>query len=299
MGDRLALARVARLSSRGLYRYLSPLLREPPLSITTDVYLRTLFRHLAADPGQPLPLRLAAGDLEAVLSVISGSGSEADSDGLPAATLDPILSRRVQILQEALAAAAGVEPPSYPEPGGTRVERAPAEGAPTRQGAEPGHPVSEAVPVAASLPVVIWVPHIRSPFNLGNILRTAAAYGVRGVAVGESAPDLDHPRVRRAAMGGGQMVPVLRGGPEHFSGTEGMPVIALETGGTRIDDFPFPEEGVLVVGHEELGVPEETLARASREHRVVTIPHFGEKSSLNVGVAAGIALSWWLSRRQR
>jgi len=182
MGDRLALARVARLSSRGLYRYLSPLLRETPLSITTDVYLRTLFRHLAADPGQPLLLRLAAGDLEAVLSVISASGSEADSDGdrLPAATLDPILSRRVQILQEALAAVAGAEPPSYAEPGGTKVERAPAEGAPTLQDAEPGHPVSEAAPVAASLPVVIWVPHIRSPFNLGNILRTAAAYGSPG-----------------------------------------------------------------------------------------------------------------------
>jgi tRNA G18 (ribose-2'-O)-methylase SpoU len=54
---------------------------------------------------------------------------------------------------------------------------------------------------------------------------------------------------------------------------------------------------VLVVGHEELGVPVARLRSAQDEKQVITIPHEGCKESLNVGVAAGIALSWWTIRR--
>jgi TrmH family RNA methyltransferase len=271
MGDRLALARVARLSPRELYRYLAPMLDRHPGSVSTDAYLRAILRELAGDAGRPPFLRLAAADVETIQTLLERGDAQP-----PTETLASGLLRRLRVLEEALAAAAGVEPVSH---------AGPPLAAPDLAGDVP------------SLPVVIWVPHIRSPFNLGNIIRTAAAYGVQGVVIGESAPDLGNPRVRRAAMGGDRMVPIVRGVPELLPAAAGLPVIALETGGTDIDGFAFPEKGILVVGHEELGVPEEALDRAIRDDRVVTIPHFGGKSSLNVGVAAGIALSWWAARR--
>ena len=42
-----------------------------------------------------------------------------------------------------------------------------------------------------------------------------------------------------------------------------LPVFALETGGTPIEEFDFPERGVVIIGSEELGVSPEALARAT------------------------------------
>lgn len=163
----------------------------------------------------------------------------------------------------------------------------------------------------AALPVVLYVPHLRSPYNLGGMIRTAAAFGMPGVVVGEQTPDLAHPRVVRAAMGGADYVAVRRGTIEDAWGiiaedarranreTESsfgsLPgtvasTIALETGGTVLPNVTFPRSGVLIVGHEELGISTEFLSLAAE---IATIPHGGPKASLNVGVAVGIALSWW------
>ena len=70
-------------------------------------------------------------------------------------------------------------------------------------------------------------------------------------------------------------------------------VVALETGGEPLHRVKPPTAGVLIVGHEELGIPREELDYARNHGMVATIPHRGPKSSLNVGVAAGIALAWW------
>jgi TrmH family RNA methyltransferase len=125
------------------------------------------------------------------------------------------------------------------------------------------------------------------------------------VFTGEHAPSFDHPRCRRAAMGGQAIVTTGRAdlgrareltGSGRRAAVDGA-ILVLETGGTAVEEFGFPESGVLVLGHEELGVPQEILRRAAGDRRVVTIPHEGDKRSLNVGVAAGICLSWWRVRR--
>ena len=69
------------------------------------------------------------------------------------------------------------------------------------------------------------------------------------------------------------------------------PVFVLETGGTPINEFNFPKEGIVIIGSEELGVSPEALHRAS--YGRVTIPMTGLKASLNVGVAFGILMQAW------
>lgn len=71
-----------------------------------------------------------------------------------------------------------------------------------------------------------------------------------------------------------------------------LPVFALETGGTDINEFKFPPRGICIIGSEELGVSPEALARAT--YGIVTIPMKGLKASLNVGVAFGILMQKWV-----
>jgi TrmH family RNA methyltransferase len=74
---------------------------------------------------------------------------------------------------------------------------------------------------------------------------------------------------------------------------QGTAFFALETGGTRLEEFPFPTRGIMIIGSEELGVSPSALARADASLGRVSIPVFGAKGSLNASVAFGIAMHAW------
>jgi TrmH family RNA methyltransferase len=76
---------------------------------------------------------------------------------------------------------------------------------------------------------------------------------------------------------------------------KGQNVFALELGGQNIDQFKFPEEGVVIIGSEELGVSVPFLKAADESYGRVSIPLFGSKGSLNVSVAFGILIYKWHS----
>ncbi|MFW6288665.1 MAG: TrmH family RNA methyltransferase [Spirochaetota bacterium] len=138
--------------------------------------------------------------------------------------------------------------------------------------------------------VGIYLESLRSPFNMGSIIRTAAAFGVARVGVSADCPPADHPRVLRSAMGATELLSVEPGGLDAFATSVGGVVIALELGGEEVGSFAFPERGVLVLGSEELGISPSALRRADSR---ITIPMPGPKASINVGVACGIALAAW------
>ena len=71
------------------------------------------------------------------------------------------------------------------------------------------------------------------------------------------------------------------------------PVFALESGGTKLTEFDFPDKGIMIVGSEELGVSPESLAVADASLGRVSIPIYGAKGSLNASVAFGIAMQAW------
>ena len=71
-----------------------------------------------------------------------------------------------------------------------------------------------------------------------------------------------------------------------------LPIFTLETGGTPIDEFDFPQQGICIIGSEELGVSPQALQKAT--YGRVTIPMKGLKASLNVGVAFGILMQKWV-----
>jgi TrmH family RNA methyltransferase len=139
----------------------------------------------------------------------------------------------------------------------------------------------------------VFLEDIRSPFNVGTILRTAEALGFEEVLLSPACADPRHPRAERSAMGAVDIVPWRRCPLEELPALG--EVFALELGGKAIGEFSFPERGVLILGSEELGVS--TGALALSEGRRVSIPMRGLKASINVAVAFGIAAQAWVSER--
>lgn len=145
----------------------------------------------------------------------------------------------------------------------------------------------------------IYAEDIRSPFNLGSIFRTAEAFGAQKLFLSPFCTDPAHPRAIRSAMGCIDFLPYERLSLDELRAQmPEVPVFALETGGTPLEQFEFPECGIAVIGSEELGINPETLKKAS--YGTVTIPVCGVKASLNVGVAFGILMeSWTRALKQR
>jgi len=133
---------------------------------------------------------------------------------------------------------------------------------------------------------------VEDPRNLGAILRTAEAAGADGVVLPDrhsaglsetvaraSAGALEHVRVARV----GNLVQAL----EELK-QRGIWVVGFDAaGGERWDSVDLGRPVALVLGGEGRGI-----RRLVREHcdHLVCIPHFGHVSSLNVSVAAGVAL---------
>ena len=139
--------------------------------------------------------------------------------------------------------------------------------------------------------VYVYAEDIRAPFNLGSIFRTAEAFGAEKVLLSEGCVSPEQPRAQRSAMGCTQFLPwnycSLAALPAN------LPVFALETGGIPITSFPFPKQGIVLLGSEELGLSADALKSVSAG--IVSIPMKGIKASLNVAVAFGILMQYWVA----
>ena len=136
----------------------------------------------------------------------------------------------------------------------------------------------------------VYAEDIRSPFNIGSIFRTAEGMGAEKVIISPFCVDPNQSRAIRSGMGcietmGWEQIPV-----EELP--DDIPIFALETGGTDIEEFVFPEKGICIIGSEELGVRPQALSKAT--YGRVSIPMKGLKASLNVGVAFGILMQKWV-----
>lgn len=137
--------------------------------------------------------------------------------------------------------------------------------------------------------VAVYAEDIRSPFNIGSIFRTAEGMGAEKVFISPNCVDPMQPRAIRSGMGCIETMGYERKSLDEIP--DEIPIFVLETGGTPIEEFNFPQKGICIIGSEELGVSPQALKRAT--YGTVTIPMVGLKASLNVGVAFGILMQKW------
>ena len=141
-------------------------------------------------------------------------------------------------------------------------------------------------------PFILVLDRITDVRNFGAIARTAECAGVHAIVV----PDKGGAQINEDAMktsaGALSHIPICRerdlGRSLNFLNDSGITIVACtEKGEESIYDAPMNDPIAIVMGSEEDGISEFLLRKA---HHISTLPQAGKIGSLNVSVAAGVAL---------
>ena len=144
-------------------------------------------------------------------------------------------------------------------------------------------------PVPQDMDACVMLEDLQDPGNLGSILRTCAAAGLKHVLLSRGSVHAWSPRVLRAAMGAHFALSIheqveLLDAARVFSGT----LIATRQRASRtVFDVDLKGRVALLFGNEGAGLSPALLAAANA---VVSIPMAGKAESLNVAAAAAVCL---------
>lgn len=145
----------------------------------------------------------------------------------------------------------------------------------------------KAVAPAALTQSAVLLDNLQDPGNLGSILRSAAAAGIRQIYCSEGSASAWSPKVLRAGMGAHFILDIFEGVDlAALMATAQIPVLATSSYATQ-SIYQADLRGSLawLFGHEGQGVAEDLLQLASQQ---VVIPHRGQMESLNVAAAAAV-----------
>jgi TrmH family RNA methyltransferase len=152
--------------------------------------------------------------------------------------------------------------------------------------------------LAAKPALLVITAGLQDPGNLGTIARSAEAFGVTGLLLGEKTVSPWNWKAVRASAGSLFRLPTVK--------VElAKALLQIKAGGVRvlatsshrgisISDADLSEPLAFVVGSEGAGVPKNVLAQADE---VVMIPQSSRVESLNAGIATSIML--YEAARQR
>ena len=140
---------------------------------------------------------------------------------------------------------------------------------------------------------------VQSPFNVGAILRTAAAYRVEHVWLAGATASPTSAGVRKTALGTDRYLEITATeraiDAVEAARAAGFRVVGIELadGAQPIHDLKLGDATCLVVGNEDHGIAAAVLHACDD---VAYLPQLGKVGSLNVATAASIAL--YEARRQ-
>ena len=142
-------------------------------------------------------------------------------------------------------------------------------------------------PIAPAVDTLV-LDRLQDAGNVGSILRSAAAFGVRQVLALKGTAALWSPKVLRAAMGAHFGLQLKEGlEPEDLQALR-VPLLATSSHAAQaVHEAELPAPAAWVLGHEGQGVRETLLARCALTLR---IPQPGGEESLNVAAAAAVCL---------
>jgi tRNA (cytidine/uridine-2'-O-)-methyltransferase len=125
--------------------------------------------------------------------------------------------------------------------------------------------------------------------NVGTILRLAACLGVPVDVIEPCGFPWGDRALKRAGMDYTEIANVTRHADwaRFAGGARGRIVLLTTSGGVRLDVARFAPDDILLMGSESAGVPAGVHDRADLR---VRIPQASGTRSLNIAVAAGIAL---------
>jgi tRNA G18 (ribose-2'-O)-methylase SpoU len=148
------------------------------------------------------------------------------------------------------------------------------------------------------LPLTIVLDRIRSAYNVGSVLRTAACAYAEEVMTCGYAPKANHPKVQKTSLGSEEMI-----ASRHYETVENAindlkaqnyNIFAFETSKSATNlwekefEFSHDQKSAMIFGHEVEGLDLDQLS--NYEIEVIEIPMPGPKKSLNIANASSIAI---------
>ena len=142
--------------------------------------------------------------------------------------------------------------------------------------------------------LAILLDSVTQPFNVGSIVRSAAAFGAGHLWITGNTTSPAHPSARKTSLGTERFV-VCEEEPSPVAAAKaaaaaGFRVVAIELaeGAVPLHEAPLDGDVCLALGNEDHGCSPALLAAADA---VAYIPLVGRVGSLNVAVAAAVALA--------
>ncbi|MGB9991890.1 TrmH family RNA methyltransferase [Massilia sp. SM-13] len=142
------------------------------------------------------------------------------------------------------------------------------------------------IPDALTVNAVL-LDNVQDPGNVGSILRSAAAAGIKEVYCSPGTAFCWSPKVLRAAMGAHFVLDIFEN-VELLPLLESARIATLATSGyaeQKLYEVDLRQPVAWIFGHEGQGVSDALLSAA--RHKVV-IPHLGKVESLNVAACAAV-----------
>lgn len=144
---------------------------------------------------------------------------------------------------------------------------------------------------SASQGAVLVIAGLQDPGNVGTVLRSAEAFGAKGVMFGEGSVSAYNSKVVRASAGSLFRVPLAKAELKALVSVMragGIRLLATSSHkGTSLRDVDFSGHTAIFIGNEGAGIDKRLL---SEMDELIMIPHSPRVESLNAGVAASIVL---------
>ncbi len=156
-----------------------------------------------------------------------------------------------------------------------------------------------ACPVPSDASVLV-LEDIQDPGNVGSLLRSAAAAGIREVLTSKTTAFCWSPKVLRAAQGAHFSLNIVEGEDLQawLPGYRGESFAMVAAGADAVPLFSSRMAGPIafLLGNEGAGLSAGLRAKATRR---VTVPMPGNMESLNVAAAGAVVLFEWVRQRLR
>lgn len=138
---------------------------------------------------------------------------------------------------------------------------------------------------------LFYLDAVMDPGNLGTIIRSADAFNIHGIVMGEGSVDPYNPKVVRATMGSLFRVPLYF--DNNYNILKDLKSHKFKVHTTYLKDsvanhsLDYKGNYIVVIGNESTGVSDEIIDISDT---LIKIPIPGRAESLNAGVAASILM---------
>lgn len=136
--------------------------------------------------------------------------------------------------------------------------------------------------------VEVVLDQVRSPYNVGSILRIIDNFGLKGMVHSSSWLSLSHPQLIKSARGCEKWIPVrFEKDLLSYLESSSLPVIGIENNNSaeNLSSWSPPEKCVIILGNESYGI---ASALQKSCFKTIQIPMYGFKKSMNVTHALAV-----------